>query len=73
MNTNRTSATGEVARLLNETEPRLNNLIRRGRLSPPPPIHAGRRAWTSSHIIQAAKLLGVLTDELRARLEQEVA
>lgn len=64
--------TGEVARALGTTEPRLNNLIRRGRIAPPPPLRSGRRLWYREHLLQAAEAIGVLTDELRARLSEEV-
>lgn len=63
---------GEVARALNTSEPRLNSLIRRGRVEPVPPIHSGRRLWDREHILQAAEVLGVVTDELRAQLSEEL-
>jgi hypothetical protein len=49
-------STGQVARLLKCTEPQLNGLIRRGRISAPPVV-AGRRAWRAGHIHEAAKAL----------------
>ena len=64
--------TGQVALLLDGTEPRIADLVRRGKIDPPPPIVAGRRLWHRQHILQAAMHLGVPTDELNARLEKEV-
>jgi hypothetical protein len=64
--------TGAVVRLLGTTEARLQDLIRRGKVQPPPPISAGRRQWYAAHIFQAAKLLGVLTPELEAHLRDDV-
>lgn len=66
-------STGEAARLLGVTEPQVNDLIRRGRLCAPPPVRAGRRLWGREHLLQAAEALGVLTQELRARLGEEVS
>jgi len=66
-------STGQAAHLLNLTEPQLAETVRRGKVDPPPPVRAGRRLWTRDNILQAAAALGILTDELRARLEVEVA
>ena len=65
--------TGAAAVLLGTTEPKLSEVVRRGRITPPPPILAGRRLWSREHVLQAAAALGLLTDELRERLSQEVA
>jgi len=65
--------TGEVASVLSTTEPRLGETVRRGLVSPPPPVRAGRRMWDRSHILQAAEALGLLTDDLRAALGEEVS
>ncbi len=65
--------TGQTADLLQTTEPVLNDLIRRRKVHPPPRVVAGRRQWEESHILQAAELLGVPTDDLRRRLGEEVA
>ena len=65
-------STGQAAELLGTTEPQLAETVRRGRVRPAPPIFAGRRLWGPEHLIQAARALGVLTDELRAKLSQEV-
>jgi hypothetical protein len=55
----RSLSTGEAARLLRVVEPTLSGLIRRGRIVPPPPIVAGRRAWSVEHVHCAARALGV--------------
>lgn len=60
--------TGAAALLLGTTEPRLAETVRRGHVTPPPPILAGRRLWTAEQLLQAADALGLLTDELRNRL-----
>jgi len=65
-------STGQTAFVLESTEPRVAEAVRRGLISPAPPVLAGRRLWQAEHVLQAAEALGVLTDELRARLEQEV-
>lgn len=66
-------STGEAARLLRTTEPRLAETVRRGQVYPAPPVRAGRRLWDRHHVRQAAEALGVpLTDELRAELGEEV-
>lgn len=65
--------TGAVARLLNTTEPRVAETVRRGRIHPEPDIVAGRRLWTHEQVLQAAEALGVLTDDLRAQLAREVS
>ena len=51
------ASTGQVARLLGVTEPKLAETVRRGRVAPPP-IVAGRRLWDRDHIAQAADALG---------------
>lgn len=66
-------ATGAVARLLNTTEPRVAETVRRGKVRPEPTVVAGRRLWTRDQVIQAAEALGLLTDHLRAKLAAEVA
>jgi hypothetical protein len=68
-----TFSTGQSARILDTTEPRLADLVRKGKINPPPEISAGRRLWGSSHILQAAEHLGTPTDELRRRLGEEVS
>lgn len=64
-------ATGQAARLLGTTEPKLAEEVRRGRINPPPAIFAGRRLWQPEHLLQAAENLGLLTDPLRERLTCE--
>ena len=66
-------SSGQSARLLNTTEPHLNELIRKGRIRPEPAIAAGRRQWRAEHLLQAAELLGVLTDELRQAILPDAA
>jgi len=61
-------STGCVAQLLGVTEPRLNDLVRRGKVRPAPPVVAGRRLWTPEHVLRAAEVLGQSTAELRERL-----
>ena len=65
-------STGQAARMVGTTEPKLSEEVRRGRVSPPPAIFAGRRLWGPEHLLQAAKNLGLLTDDLRTQLSQEV-
>ena len=50
--------TGGAAKALGTTEPRLNDLIRRGRIDSPP-MSGGRRLWTRTHLEQAAKAVGL--------------
>lgn len=61
-------STGQVAQFLNTSEPRLNELIRRRKVDPAPPVVVGRRQWHHDHIAQAAEALGVLTPDLNAQL-----
>ena len=56
---------GQVARLLDTTEPRLNDLIRRRRIDPAPPVVSGRRFWEREHIQQAAEHLGLSPERIR--------
>lgn len=62
------TTTGLVARALDTSEPRLNDLIRRRKIDPPPPIVSGRRVWELEHLLEAAESLGLLTDDLRTML-----
>ena len=64
-------ATGQVARILKTTEPPLSEAVRRGHVDPPPRVVAGRRFWEPLHIRQAAKYLGLLTEELDQQLREE--
>jgi len=61
-------STGEAARLLGTSEPRLAETVRRGHVRPPPPIVAGRRLWGPADLIQAARVLGLLTNHLEDTL-----
>jgi hypothetical protein len=63
------ASTGQAARFLKTTEPRLAETVRRRKVAPEPPIIAGRRLWGPDHLLQAAEALGVLTDRLREKLE----
>ena len=65
-------STGEAARLLGTTEPKLSEEVRRGRVTPEPTILAGRRLWGPKHLFQVAENLGLLSDELREELLREV-
>lgn len=62
------ASTGEVARFLGVTEPRLNDLIRRARIAPLPPVAAGRRVWSPDHIVAAAVACGIPVEPVQARL-----
>ncbi len=66
-------STGQAAQLLSTTEPQLAELVRRGKVQPPPLVFAGRRLWYADHLLQAAQELGVLTDELRATIDLPAA
>lgn len=64
-------STGQAAELLRTTEPRLNDLIRRGKILPAPAVVSGRRLWESEHIESAARNLGVSIAEPEGSLAQE--
>lgn len=64
-------STGRAAELLGTTEPKLPEEVGRGRVTPRPAVLAGRRLWGPQHLLQAAKKLGLLTEELREKLSQE--
>lgn len=53
------ATTGAVAEALSVSEPRLNDLIRRGKIHPAPRVSGGRRFWEHEHFVQAALLLGI--------------
>lgn len=65
-------STGAAARLLGSTEPRLAELVRRGKIQPEPQVIAGRRQWARQHILQAAEYLGRDVAQVLANIEQEV-
>jgi len=50
--------TGTVARALRVSEPRLNELLRRGKIDPAPLVEHGRRLWLAEHVRQTARFLG---------------
>ena len=56
--------TGQAARLLDTTEPRLNDLVRRRKIEPAPPVVSGRRLWGPNHLRQAAASLGIHSPDL---------
>lgn len=61
-------STGQVAESLGVPEPRINDLIRRRKVAPPP-VAFGRRQWHLEQVLEVAEVLGVLTPDLAARLE----
>ena len=61
--------TGMAGNVLGVSEPCLNDLVRRRKVDPAPPIFAGRRLWHAEHLLQAAEALGVLTEDLRLEIE----
>lgn len=67
------TSTGQAARAIGTTEPRLAETVRRGKVQPEPILLAGRRLWEKHHLLQAAEALGLLTPELRVRLGEEVS
>lgn len=69
------TSTGQVARLLGMTEPRLNDLIRRQKIRAAP-ILAGRRLWTQADVERAADALGlsvILTNRISEERSPEPA
>ena len=58
-------STGQVASSLGVSEPRLNDLVRRGKVCPAPRVVAGRRLWEEPHVRQAARALGVSDEHLQ--------
>lgn len=58
------TTSGAAANLIGTTEPRLSETVRRGLVTPTPPILAGRRLWSQSHLRQAAAALDLLTEDL---------
>lgn len=57
-------STGQAARFLQTTEPRLAEAVRRGKVCPEPPVLAGRRLWDRQHLFMAARVLGLTMPEL---------
>lgn len=66
-------STGQVAQMLGVTEPKVAELVRRGRLTPPPQIVAGRRLWGVDHVRKAAELLGLDPSSRLEALDAEEA
>ena len=66
-------STGEAARLLGTTEPQLAETVRRGKVVPEPRVVAGRRLLSPDEVLQGATALGLLTDELEARIRAAAA
>ena len=64
--------TGQVAMITGASEPQLSETVRRGHVSPPPRVVAGRRLWEPFHIRQAAQHLHLLTEDLEQLLQEEV-
>lgn len=62
-------STGQAARLLGTTEPRLSETVRRGRVMPAPVVLAGRRLWSLDQFRQAARALRIPEDEFDRLLE----
>ncbi len=62
-------STGQGARILGTTEPRLSETVRRGKVHPPPEVVAGRRLWSLEQLYQAAEALGITAIDVRTRLE----
>jgi|GEM_PF-6323726 len=58
-------STGQCARFLNVTEPRLADLVRRGKVYPAPPVISGRRVWDEIHVVRAARALDGLNADRR--------
>lgn len=65
--------TGQLARLLNTTEPKLSEAVRRGKINPAPRVIAGRRLWDPAQVRQAATQLGADPEPLLEAIEREVA
>ena len=62
------ASTGQVAVALNVSEPKLNHLLRRGRIRPVPRVVAGRRLWGPEEIAQAAEHFRIPRDQPEERL-----
>lgn len=61
-------STGAAAHVLDTTEPRLADLVRRGKVVPAPEVHAGRRQWTDDQILAAAVVLRADLEAVGIRL-----
>jgi len=58
-------SSGRAARLFQLSEPRLNDLIRRGKIASLPPVTAGRRLWWAEHL----RAIGQALDLSQAKIE----
>ncbi len=65
---NQTITTGRAALIHDTSEPRLNDLVRRRKIDPAPPVVSGRRVWAMEHLIQAGARLAVAPEEVRRRV-----
>ena len=65
------ASTGQVAALLRCTEPRLNGLVRRGKIRPTPSVTAGRRLWYEAQVLQAAEALDSLDEAVLKAVGRE--
>ncbi len=61
-------STGQAARLLGVTEPRLADLVRRGKVVPAPAIVAGRRVWIAEQLLAVGDYLGLDRIDLQERI-----
>ena len=64
-------STGQVAKLLGSTEPKVAETVRRGYVFPAPEVISGRRVWGIESVEQAALALGVSRELLFERLKEE--
>lgn len=62
-------STGQIAALVLTPEPRVADLVRRGKISPPPQVIAGRRLWTRDQARQAAERLDRLQPDVEAAID----
>lgn len=62
---------GQAAEVLGCAQHKLGYLVQSARIRPP--MIAGRRVWSATQIIQAAKMLDIDSVMLRQRLASEVA
>jgi hypothetical protein len=63
-------STGRVAQILDVPEPKLNDLVRREKVNPPPPVESGRRSWSVHHVVQAAAYLGIDVAGVESTLDE---
>jgi hypothetical protein len=64
--------TGQAARYIGASEPKLNALVRKSKIDPTPAVVSGRRLWDREQVRQAAEELGLMTDDLRSTLAGDV-